>query len=236
MRLWTLACIIGGLIVGAWLSQNFGVVFGLLGFGAFAVLCVLGLIAFSIRSGPRAAAILPTHPPTTRAGLSGCLKVVGAIVVFSLLGLFVYLTFFNSLARPVQPAPQAGARVAAAPSPIPSASPTLPAPVITATAQTVDGPVTTAKAAQPECVSVSDISLADVGQTVCVYGEVKSVGADELAQYVSFQSAKLRLITYDLSIQIPHQPGNCLKVNGLVRPMGGRPVLLFQASDLYPNC
>ncbi len=236
MRLWTLACAISGLIVGGWLSQYFGVIFGLLGFGAFALLGILGLIAFSIKPKPRVSTIIPTHPPTTKAGLNGCLQVVGAIVLFTFLGLFLFQAYFSSLTMTARLTPSAHTQAFVASSPIPRVTPTIQLTILMVSTQTTDQPTSDTKAAQPDCVSVSVISLADVGQTLCVYGEVKSVGADQAAQYINFQDSGLRLITYDLSLEIPHQPGNCLKVKGLIRQLGSRPVMLFQVGDLYKNC
>lgn len=85
---------------------------------------------------------------------------------------------------------------------------------------------------QPTCTPVEDVSLADVGDTLCVYAIVKVVGHDDTAQYTNFRDSDFQLITCDLIIAIPHQSGECIEVRGTIKKLGAHPAA-FSRQVIY---
>jgi hypothetical protein len=86
------------------------------------------------------------------------------------------------------------------------------------------------------CMPVGAVSLSQVGNTLCVEGTVATVGADDTAWYVNFKNADLQLISYDRTINIPFQAGDCIQQTGRIEKLGSHPVLIIQIGDAYSAC
>ena len=92
----------------------------------------------------------------------------------------------------------------------------------------------------PNCRSVHDITLQDVGSTLCVRGVVRWAYASSLTYYVSFGTGAndFYLIGYNWP-EYPGSgvnPGDCVQFVGLVQQLGNNPVMVVDPSDLQQRC
>jgi hypothetical protein len=87
------------------------------------------------------------------------------------------------------------------------------------------------------CIVWSYISLADVGKTLCVVGQVSNISFDNIAYYISFGSkpGSFYIISYD--IYFPDlRIGDCVYAEGEIKRLNNSPVMTLQPNDNLYKC
>jgi hypothetical protein len=203
-RTWLLFCAIVTILAGYWLYGRAGYA-GL----AFASLAGLGY------------------------ALAGLLPRARAFAFVLVSGIVLGVAVGSVVNKPDKPAAQAATthvaetKTLAVTPPTPTDTPTV-TPTPTAT------PVPPTATPLPPCRPASAVTLADVGQQVCVYGEVTAVSSDGVAQYIRFGGAAFQVLTYELNADIPHPPGNCFQVEAYVIKLGSRPSIIVRDPPAPP--
>ncbi len=122
------------------------------------------------------------------------------------------------------------------PFPSPTISPTRTATVrIVATATKL--PATSTPTSTPACRDVLTISLADVGQTLCVQGTVIETVDKPNGFMVIFNTApgSFYWVSYDM-IWSQAELDTCYQTIGLIEQLGTNPILLFDYSNIPELC
>ncbi|MGA2112087.1 MAG: hypothetical protein ABSG98_08060 [Anaerolineales bacterium] len=90
------------------------------------------------------------------------------------------------------------------------------------------------------CRNVDDITLKDVGKTLCVRGIVRVGIGTNLNYYVSFGTApyEFYMVGYGWSLTPGSgvDPGDCLQVTGKIGQVGTTPVMVVEPPDLKERC
>jgi ribosomal protein S27AE len=92
----------------------------------------------------------------------------------------------------------------------------------------------------PNCRRPKEITLQDVGSTLCVRGVVRWAFAQSLTYYVSFSTGATDF--YMVGYNWPEypgsgvNPGDCLQITGLVQQLGNNPVMVVDPADLQQRC
>jgi hypothetical protein len=86
------------------------------------------------------------------------------------------------------------------------------------------------------CHHWSEVTMEDVGGTLCVFGDVKSAWWDssQSAYFITFGSEEgsYYIVLYGWSI-IDLNPGDCVTSTGEIGHLGNSPVMTIDAYDLY---
>jgi hypothetical protein len=87
------------------------------------------------------------------------------------------------------------------------------------------------------CRDALSITMAEVGQTLCVEGIIKETVANPTYFMVIFNTARgsFYWVTYDL-IWSKGEVNKCYRVNGTIDHIGSSPVLLFSYNNLPEEC
>jgi hypothetical protein len=126
------------------------------------------------------------------------------------------------------------------PSNTPNSSPTIrptKTPVVAFVASPTPLPATTTPTSSPSCRDVLSITLADVGQTICVQGVVIQTVTYPTYFMVVFsnKAGAFYWVSYDL-VWSQAKLNTCYQVHGIVKRIGNSPVLLFNLSNLPEAC
>lgn len=163
-------------------------------------------------------------PQARRGGRWLGLVVLGALAVVSLVIILGARSAGFSLESLVQ------AIAASAPTDAPAAAPTgtlaatlplLPGPSSTPPPSELAAEVTPTLAAEADCLHWDQVTVDHIGQTLCVYGEVKRRYTDaDFALVVIFSEEPGAFIVVDREVQHPEvDPGVCIMVIGEVEVM-----------------
>jgi hypothetical protein len=122
----------------------------------------------------------------------------------------------------------------------PRSSPTIRptnTPVVAFVASPTPLPPTTTPTPSSSCRDVLSITLADVGQTLCVQGIVIGTVTDPTDFLVIFSNEKgaFYWVSYDL-VWSEAKINTCYRVNGTIEQIGNSPVLLFNLRNLPEAC
>lgn len=114
----------------------------------------------------------------------------------------------------------------------PTITPTLGPPTLTATL-----PQTPTSTEEDPCKNAVDVSLDDVGSTLCVRGIITGMEEREVGYliYFSDQRGVFYLVTYDL-VWDEAEPGDCIQITGEIQLLGNTPVLVFGWNNLPEIC
>jgi hypothetical protein len=107
-------------------------------------------------------------------------------------------------------------------------------PTVTAPAPATDTPFPPSTATA-SCTPATSISLGDVGETLCIYGTVTSVGNDNGIQYVHFAGTDFKLITYNAGLAAP-QAGDCIRTEGIIKKPASYPAIIFDTDAAFFDC
>jgi hypothetical protein len=123
-------------------------------------------------------------------------------------------------------------------TPIPSAT---PRPTTTPTVRVISSPTaltaTTTSTPVPSCRDVLTITLADVGQTLCVQGVVIQTIEQPNAFLVIFsdQPGSFYWVSYDM-VWSKAELDTCYQTTGTIAQLGNRPILIFGYSNIPEIC
>jgi hypothetical protein len=134
----------------------------------------------------------------------------------------------------------------AEPTALPTTAPTLElsptAEVVTEAATHTPAPTAAPQpsntpAPSDSCVSADQITIADVGQTLCVSGIVRKINHTEQAVFVLFEgSAVFYWLAYDMT-NIPRaKVGMCLQTTHPVEVLYDQPVMVLHWTDSVYEC
>lgn len=120
------------------------------------------------------------------------------------------------------------------PTPRPSPTATRPLPSPTLTAEISSTP-------ESACREAASITLAEVGQTLCVQGVVLRLELLTGSTLIVFtnEPGALYWVTYDVPaemVQTLAPKGRCLQTTGEVKQLAGSPVLIFNYKNLPQPC
>jgi hypothetical protein len=126
------------------------------------------------------------------------------------------------------------------PSNTPNASPTV-GPTATSTLKIVSSPTllpaTKTPTSSPACRDVSTITLADVGQTLCVQGTVIEI-IDKLNNFMlifSNERGAFYWVSYDM-VWSQAEVDTCYQIRGTIRQIANSPILVFNYSNIPEVC
>ncbi len=126
------------------------------------------------------------------------------------------------------------------PSNTPNSSPTAPptnTPVVAFAISPTPLPPTATPTPTSDCRDVMSITLADVGQPLCVQGIVIDTVTtqDYFMVIFSDQRGALYLVSYDL-VWSEAKLNTCYRVYGTIEQIGNRPIMLFNLNNLPQAC
>jgi hypothetical protein len=87
------------------------------------------------------------------------------------------------------------------------------------------------------CVNALTITLADIGQTLCVQGIILNLVQQSNASLIAFSAepGAFYLITYDL-VWNKGEEGDCIQITGKIQQLANSPVLVFGYQNLPEFC
>jgi len=138
------------------------------------------------------------------------------------------------------PSPLPTTKTPPQPSKTPYSSPTIRrtnTPVIEIVASTAQFLATTTPTSPSGCRDALSITLADVGQTLCVQGVVIETATNPTYFMVIFGNKRgaFYLVSYDL-VWLEADLDTCYQVHGTIERIGNSPVLLFNLRNLPEVC
>jgi hypothetical protein len=142
--------------------------------------------------------------------------------------------------RQLVPTPIPATNTPPQPSNTPLPSPTLHptnTPTIKIIASATQLPATKTTTPTPACRDVSTITLADVGQTLCVQGKVIEI-IDQPNNFMLIFSNKrgaFYWISYDI-VWTQAELDTCYQIRGTIRKIANSPILVFNYSNLPEVC
>lgn len=143
------------------------------------------------------------------------------LAMLALIAVFALVLFRSGL-------PSLPALFPALPAPTATLPPATAAVLPTAPAETPSAQGTPGVPAVANCLRWEEVSLADTGKTMCVYGEVKRwFAADEIPFVALFSEERGTFAIIDrTTVHYEAQPGVCIMATGRVEVMAGtRPFL-----------
>lgn len=87
------------------------------------------------------------------------------------------------------------------------------------------------------CINAVDVTLEDVGTTMCIRGIITGMEEREVGFiiYFSDQRGVFYLVTYDL-VWDDAEPGDCIQITGEIQQLANTPVLVFGWNNLPEFC
>ena len=88
-----------------------------------------------------------------------------------------------------------------------------------------------------ECVVWSEIALDDIGNDMCVFGDVNFTYCESVACYIKFSQevGDFYLLSYAAD-ETELSPPNCIEITGIIEKIGSSPVMLFVYDDELKEC
>jgi hypothetical protein len=89
----------------------------------------------------------------------------------------------------------------------------------------------------PACRDVLTITLADVGQTLCVQGTVVQIidKPNNFMLVFSYERGAFYWVSYDM-VWSKAEVDTCYQVQGIIRQIGNNPILVFNYSNIPETC
>lgn len=90
---------------------------------------------------------------------------------------------------------------------------------------------------RPACINALDVTVEDIGQTICVEGEVTKAYFQEPAFYIIFGNAAdaFYMFSYDRRFD-SLVPGDCVQITGEIQSLKNDPIIVIAARDVLEAC
>jgi hypothetical protein len=138
------------------------------------------------------------------------------------------------------PSPLPSTNIPPLPSNTPISSPTIH-PTNTSTKEIIASPTkiptTSTPSPTPACRDVSTITLADVGQTLCVQGTVIEIidNPNNFTLIFSYKHGAFYWVSYDM-VWSKAEVDTCYQIRGMIRQIANSPILVFNYRNIPKVC
>lgn len=152
--------------------------------------------------------------------LPGLVVAISVVVISAVVGLVILLVFSAMTGQPSQTmtaTPKASQRYVATSTPRPSRHPTPTHP-------------------ETNCIKWNQVTLADVGDQLCVYGDARKVYETDQAFYITFgkDDGDFYILSYDWVFDV--KAGDCIQVTDKIEKLGNSPVMVLKSDNELSVC
>jgi len=168
------------------------------------------------------------------------LPLIAGVVLFLLAMVFLIRRFDPvsgkpaAVVLPTNTNTQPAVEIILSPTPIPQTPTRAP----TSTEMPTPAPTSTITPTErPACLNALDVTVENIGETICVEGTVTKAYFQEPAFYIIFGNASdaFYMFSYDRRFD-SLVPGDCVRITGKIQSLKNDPIIVITARDILETC